>query len=125
MNSTAQTSNTVIVTGTRGGARPGAGRPKGTGNKLSGESILKALEDQTGVPYAEQLANNYIDALASNDRSMIHQYDKLFLSKVVADRVQVDMQVTEDQLAAKAAAFAAALEDLSSSSEPVVVVQTK
>ena len=82
----------------RGGARPNAGRPKGVSNKLSGESILQALEAQTGVPYAEQLVNNYIDAMANDDRQLVHKYDQLFLSKVVADRVEVDMRVTEDQL---------------------------
>jgi hypothetical protein len=45
--------------------------------------------------------------------NMIHQYDKLFLSKVVADKVEVDMRVTEDVLESKKQAFIAAMNAMS------------
>ena len=32
----------------RGGARPGAGRPKGARDQVSIQSLLEALNDQTG-----------------------------------------------------------------------------
>lgn len=71
-----------------GGARPGAGRPAGSLNKLSGQALLEALEDTLGVPYAVQLANNYLNAL-STDRHLAAKYDQLFLNKVVADKVDI------------------------------------
>jgi hypothetical protein len=72
-----------------GGARPGAGRPKGSLNKISGGDILDSLENVLGIPYAEQLALNYRDALYSGDVNLKEKYDRLILSKVVADKVDI------------------------------------
>lgn len=94
-----------VKTSSRGGARPNAGRKQGGTNKLTGATILEQVQLQLGRPYEEQLVNNYMNCLANQDLTMIHQYDKLFLSKVVADKVEVDMRVTEDVLEAKKQAF--------------------
>jgi len=101
-----------IKISSRGGARPGAGRPKGTGNKLSGQMILDQIETSLGVSYAEQLVNNYMTCLNEQDKNMIHQYDKLFLSKVVADKVEMEVTGLEDALETKKLAFAEALKEL-------------
>lgn len=95
--------------GKLGGARPGAGRKPGSTNKLSGQAILESIEKTVGIPYADQLAANYLDTIINNDTALRHQYDKLFLSKVVADKVEVDLTSTEDLVAVKAQAFADAL----------------
>jgi len=71
-----------------GGARPGAGRPKGSIQKISGATLLEALEDTLGVPYPVQLANNYLNALAT-DRGLAAKYDQFFLNKVIADRIDI------------------------------------
>ena len=71
----------------RGGIREGAGRPKGSTNKISAQGILEALEHHLGVPYVDQLAMNYLDALQQGDRNIRAAYDRLFLGKVVADKV--------------------------------------
>ena len=71
-----------------GGPREGSGRPVGSTNKLSGQALLEALDDALGVPYPVQLANNYLNALAT-DRALVAKYDQLFLNKVIADKVDI------------------------------------
>lgn len=71
-----------------GGAQPGAGRPKGVSNKLSAVALLDALDDALGIPYEKQLALNYVNAL-HEDRALAQRYDQLFLSKVIADKVDI------------------------------------
>ena len=98
-----------IKVSSRGGARSGAGRPKGGSNKLSGQKILDCLEEALGVDYATQLAVNYSLAHANQDKDLVLQYDKLFLSKVVADKVEVDVIQSEELIQAKKEAFTEAL----------------
>jgi len=52
----------------RGGARPGAGRPKGSldkGNAVIRDMIVKALKGVGGVEYLERLAVTHPPAFAS------------------------------------------------------------
>ena len=49
------------VKSSKGGARPGAGRPKGTPNKMTikiKEAVLEAFDKQRGVKYLERLAQD-------------------------------------------------------------------
>ena len=98
-----------IKISSRGGARNGAGRPKGGSNKLSGQDILDQIEMTMGRSYVEVLVDNYTNCLAEGDKGMIHSYDKLFLSKVVADKVDIDFSVSDDMIEAKRVAFTDAL----------------
>lgn len=101
----------------RGGARPNAGRPAGSSNKISAQAILDSLEHHLGVPYADQLAMNYLDALSHHDRNLRASYDRLFLSKVVADRIDIDVTESIDAIAAKQAIFAAAVAQITPKSQ--------
>jgi len=83
-----ENNNQIISEKKNGGAREGAGRPKGSIQKLSGASLLEALEDTLGVPYPVQLANNYLQAL-HEDKHLVAKYDQLFLNKVIADKVDI------------------------------------
>ena len=74
-----------------GGARPGAGRKKGTTNKISGSTILDAVKRQTGKNFEVLLAQGYHDSIISNDKPTRLQYEKMFLAKVVADKQEIDM----------------------------------
>jgi len=85
------------------------GRVKGTQNKITGAQLLEHLAQQTGRPYGEQLAVNYKEALDQGDKNIILKYDTLILNKVISDRIDVTVGQDEDQLAAKNAAFMAAL----------------
>jgi len=101
-----------IKISSRGGARANAGRPKGVQNKMSAQSILDQIEKTLKKTYAEQLVDNYVACLAEQDKPMIHQYDKLFLSKVVADKVDIDVSINEDAIEAKRRAFEEALNQI-------------
>jgi hypothetical protein len=96
-------------TSNRGGARPGAGRPLGSGNKIRLEDLLKEIETQAGMSYAERLATNYMGAINRSDWSKVENYDRAFLNKVVADKVEVETLESEDAVQAKAEAFAEAI----------------
>ena len=67
----------------------GGGRVKGSTNKLSAKDILESLDRTLGRPYAEQLADNYRAALLEQDTQLVKEYDRLFLSKVIADKVDL------------------------------------
>ena len=93
----------------RGGPRVGAGRPKGSGHKVRLEDLMSSIELATGVTYAEQLANNYADALERSDWGKVMEYDKAFLNKLVADKSEVTVTNTADDVDTKRAAFEEAL----------------
>lgn len=95
-----------------GGARKGAGRPVGSGNKIQFQTILNEIENATGRNYAEQLALNYAAAIQREDWSKVENYDRAFLNKVVADKLEVETTLSEDVVAARAEAFAQALADI-------------
>jgi hypothetical protein len=78
--------------GKNGGARPGAGRPKGSGNKLTVDKLLASIDLAMGQPLEEVIANNYIKAQA--DPKLSFQYEQLFLNKVMADRQQIEIDDT-------------------------------
>lgn len=83
-----------------GGARPGAGRKKGTTNKISGSTILDAVKKQTGKNFETLLAQGYHDAIMANDKPTRLQYEKMFLSKVVADKTEMDITSGGEQIKA-------------------------
>jgi hypothetical protein len=101
-----------IKSPTRGGARAGAGRPKGSTNKITMDNILQNLDHQLGHSYAEQIAMNYMSAIQRGDHAGVRDYDRVLLGKVVADKQEITTVESEDAAVAKAAAFAEALRSL-------------
>jgi len=93
----------------RGGARAGAGRPKGSTTKIKIEDLMQNIENIAGVPYGELLAKNYVDAVQRCDWNGVRDYDKAFMNKMIAEKVEVDVSHSEDVVAAKQAAFAQAI----------------
>jgi hypothetical protein len=75
--------------GKMGGARPGAGRKKGTRQKLSAQSILHEIA-RKDKPFAIGLAEDYHNARMSGDQHLVVKYQQMILNKVVADKVDVD-----------------------------------
>jgi hypothetical protein len=94
---------------TRGGYRPGSGRPKGGGNKVTAQDLLDAAQAQLGRPFVESLMSGYIESITQNDRKIRVIYEKMIIDKVVADRRQVEVEDSEDSVEAKRQAFATAL----------------
>jgi hypothetical protein len=88
--------NQKITTGGRGGRRPGAGRPKGSGHKISVTDLMLSLDTVLGLPFTERLALNYQHALDRADWKTIQDYDKAILNKIVADQhvIEVDDSAT-------------------------------
>jgi hypothetical protein len=70
---------------------------------------MSSIETTTGLTYAEQLATNYADALNRSDWGKGMEYDKAFLNKLVADKSEVTVTNTADDVDTKKAAFEAAL----------------
>jgi hypothetical protein len=93
----------------RGGARAGAGRPKGSTTKIKIEDLMASIEVQAGVPYGDLLARNYVQAIHREDWNGVRDYDKAFMNKMIAEKVEVDVSHSEDVVAQKQAAFAQAI----------------
>ena len=101
----------------RGGVRPGGGRPKGSTTKIKIEDLMEKIELQSGQTYAELLASNYVQAINRADWNGVRDYDKAFMNKMIAEKVDIDVKDGEDTIAAKSAAFAAALATLQKRSQ--------
>ena len=93
----------------RGGARPGAGRPVGSTNKIRIEELMTTIHATAGRPYGELLAQNYVEAIRREDWNGVRDYDKAFMNKMIADKTEVTTIDSGDAVAQKQAAFAAAL----------------
>lgn len=97
---------------TRGGARPGAGRPKGSTTKVSLDDLMKNIELVTGKTYGEILAHNYAGAMSRSDWNGVRDYDKAFMNKLLADKTEVTTIDSEDAVQAKQQAFAEAIRQI-------------
>jgi len=76
---------------TRGGVRAGSGRPKGSTNKITLDSLVASIDSAVGMSFEERLAMNYKDAIDREDWHSVKDYDKAFLSKIVADKSELDV----------------------------------
>lgn len=91
-----------------GGAREGAGRPKGTTTTVSIASLLGAIDDHAGRPYIELLAEDFTHA-RTNDRHLAQKYHNLILNKVAASLTSVEVSDSAESVETKKAAFAEAI----------------
>jgi hypothetical protein len=95
---------------TRGGARAGAGRPRGSGNKVVASDVLaEILRQSGGQDYTELLVEDFLRSRAQDDKNLAQKYHHLISSKVLADRIDIEVNEDEDTVTAKRTAFAAAL----------------
>jgi hypothetical protein len=93
----------------RGGARAGAGRPKGSTTKIKIEDLMDNIHNIAGRPYGEILARNYVEAIDRADWQGVRDYDKAFMNKMIADKQEVTTVDSTDAVAQKQAAFAEAI----------------
>ena len=93
----------------RGGARKGAGRPRGTRNKITVQDLLGAIETHAGQGYEELLVTDFLAARQGNDNHLVHKYHNLISGKILSTLATVEVTDSEDVLAAKQAAFAQAI----------------
>ena len=73
----------------RGGARPNSGRKLGSTQKLSAQRLLQEIA-KIDKPFAIGLAEDYHNARMSDDKHLVVKYQQMILSKVVADKVEMD-----------------------------------
>ena len=93
----------------RGGARVGAGRPKGSGNKITAQDLIDAAQLVVGKPFVISLMEGYAKSIDENNNKVRVMYERMVLDKIVADRQQVEVVENDDALEAKRLAFAEAL----------------
>lgn len=98
--------------GKMGGARAGAGRPKGTTNKLTAQQILEAAENMLGKPFIVSLMEGYIDTINTGDTRNRVTYEKIILDKTATTLVEAEITDSKDAIEQKQAAFAEALAKL-------------
>ena len=98
--------------GTLGGARAGAGRPKGTTNRLTAKEILDTAENMLGKPFVVSLMEGYIDTINSGDARNRVTYEKIILDKTATTIIEAEITDSKDAIEAKQAAFAEALAKL-------------
>ena len=107
-----------VKTSSRGGARPGAGRKKGSTPRYTIEDLTAQLEAHAGMSFSERVAMNYVAAIDRADWAGVRDYDRVLLGKMVADKQEVTTVESEDQVEAKAAAFREALNTLTTIGKP-------
>lgn len=67
------------------------GRPKGLITRISGVSILKAINEHAGKDFATLLAEGYVDSINRLDYRGRLEYERMILSRVVAEKVEVSL----------------------------------
>ena len=92
-----------------GGARPGAGRPRGSTDKVTAKHILETAEQIIGKPFVESLLEGYRDTILDGDRKHRVVYEKILIDKVATTLFDVEVTESEDLVTAKREAFAHAL----------------
>jgi len=98
--------------GKNGGAREGAGRPKGTTNRLTAREILETAENMLGKPFVVSLMQGYIDTINTGDTRNRVTYEKIILDKTATTIIEAEITDSKDAIEAKQAAFAEAMAKL-------------
>jgi hypothetical protein len=94
----------------RGGARPGGGRPKGSANKISITALLNSIETECGLAFELLLAQGYSESIETRNHLVRIKYEQMFLNKLVADRQEIEVINSEDTVTNKETAFLKAIE---------------
>lgn len=96
-----------------GGARKGAGRPKGSRDQVSIKALLDTLDRQTGGrDYEDLLVEDFLQARNEGDKQTTLKYHNLILNKVMNSLAKIEVTDSKDAIEQKQAAFAQALAKL-------------
>jgi len=94
----------------RGGARAGAGRPKGSRERVTVQSLLETLDQKTGgLSYEDLLIEDFLQARQGNDNQLTLKYHTLIANKLISSLATVEVTDSEDAITAKQIAFAQAI----------------
>jgi hypothetical protein len=97
-----------------GGARANAGRPKGTGNRLTAKDLLEQCENTLGKPFALSLMEGYRDSILAGDAKTRVTYEKIIVDKVATTMLDVEVEDRTDLVDGKRSAFIEAINALKS-----------
>jgi hypothetical protein len=99
--------------GKNGGARPGAGRPKGSKSHITIEGLLAQVQTQTkGQDYEALLIQDFLEARDGHNKELLLKYHNLILNKVMNSLAKIEVTDSADAVEAKKLAFADALAKL-------------
>lgn len=99
--------------GTQGGARPGAGRKKGSKNLITIPALLDQVYKQSkGHDYEELLVKDFLEARAGSNKELLLKYHNLILTKVMNTIAKLEVSESSDSVESKKVAFAEALAKL-------------
>lgn len=74
-----------------GGRQPGAGRPKGSTNKVTITALVKAIESKCGDSFENLVAEGYQQSIKDNDTGLRFSYERMLMNKIVIDADQAAM----------------------------------
>jgi len=101
------------IVSAKGGARKGAGRPKGGTNQVSVNGLLEALEKKTnGASYETILMEDFINARNNKDQQLVIKYHNLILNKLMTHVSKIEITDSQDAIEIKQKAFTEALAKL-------------
>jgi hypothetical protein len=92
-----------------GGARAGAGRPRGTGNKITAKELLEHAEQIVGKPFAVSLLEGYRDSILNGDTKTRVTYEKIILDKTASTLFEGDIVDTTEHAEQRRTQFLAAM----------------
>jgi hypothetical protein len=97
----------------RGGAKPGAGRPKGSTEQITIAGLLATMKEKSkGKNYEELLVDDFLQARDRGDTHLTVKYHNLILNKVMVHMAKIEITEGEDLIEAKQQAFSEALAKL-------------
>ena len=97
----------------RGGARPGAGRKKGSTDNVTIKYLLEVLATKSGgQSYEEILVDDFLTARLANDTQLMLKYHNLLGNKLFSTLAKVEVTEGPDAVQAKQDAFKAAIAKL-------------
>ena len=97
----------------RGGVRAGAGRPKGSTDRVTVQGLLVAIEAKTGgQSYEELLVDDFLASRLKGDSQLTHKYHTLLSNKFVANLSEVIVENIGDDIDLKKQAFIDAIASL-------------
>jgi len=96
-----------------GGARPGAGRPKGGKNQVSIAGLMEALaKKEPNREYEDILMEDFLEARKNKDSQLVIKYHNLILNKVMTHVAKIEVTDSQETINAKQMAFSEALAKL-------------
>ena len=80
----------------RGGARKGSGRPKGSTNKITPTEMLEDFQQKAGVSFHEFINQQIVDAHNSGNSELVSKYLLGFAKYLVQDIQEIKQDVTSN-----------------------------